>query len=76
MWAFLFLIIRSGSMTANMKSPYLLSPKMESLEDYVGSRSSKEIMENLKSMDNKEITELKNSLEMIFRLISTDKIYH
>jgi uncharacterized protein YpbB len=62
--------------TVTTKSRYLINPKMESLEDYVGSRSSTEIIQNLKRMDPKEIAELKDSLETIFRSISVDKIYH
>jgi hypothetical protein len=49
---------------------------METLEDYVGFLSSKEIIHNLQKMDDKEIAELKDSLETIFRLLSVDKTYH
>jgi hypothetical protein len=63
-------------MTIKTKSRYVISPKADNLEEYVGSRSSKEIIHNLQRMDHKEIAELKDSLETIFRLISVDIIYH
>jgi hypothetical protein len=69
-------MIRSGIMTVKTKSRSLINPKIESLEDYVGSRSSQEIIQNLNQLDDQEIKEFKDSLETIFRLISADTQYH
>jgi hypothetical protein len=63
-------------MTVKDKSRYQMGLNLESLEDYVGTRSSNEIMQNLNKMDKKEIAEFKDSLETIFRLISADRVVH